>query len=158
MIRRIRIAMLAATFGFLAPPVAAQDWIGPGRFCGYSPVIDLLAGEKVTPLEGGIHAGSFRWEGSFGAMKVVGIGWASPPPGFVAAGRTSKGMTLFRQRRMKGEYRVAIWNRSHGVAYFSSPNRFTGAQRAAVDRVDLHDEGDEPQGCKWRTIFSWEAE
>ena len=158
MIRHIPIAMLAAALGFLVSPLAAKDWIGPGRFCGYSPVIDLLPGEQVIPLEGGIHMGSFRWEGGFGAMKIVGIGWASPPRGFIEAGRTSKGMTLFRQRRMKGEYRVGIWNRSHGVAYFSSPNRFTAKQRAAIDRVDLHDEGDEPQGCKWRTIFSWEAE
>ena len=57
----------------------AGELVGPGRFCGYSPIIDLQAGEKVVTLQGGIHGGSFLWEGPFGKLEVHGIGWASPP-------------------------------------------------------------------------------
>src|ERR1700761_8939023 len=64
-----------------ALPADANDLVGPGRFCGYAPIIDLLPGEKVTTLQGGIHGGSFRWEGAFGSFEVMGIGWASQPEG-----------------------------------------------------------------------------
>ncbi|TGX50179.1 hypothetical protein E5A73_17300 [Sphingomonas gei] len=135
---------------------AASDLEGPGRFCGYAPIIDLIAGERVVTLGGGIHSGTFRWEGAFGQLDVIGIGWASPPDSAGKAKRTSKGHLLFPPRRERGRYRVALWNGRNGVAYFSTPHRLTRQQLAAIDRVDLFEEGEEPVGCKLRTIFSWE--
>ncbi|WP_213980882.1 hypothetical protein [Sphingomonas sp. dw_22] len=135
---------------------SAGELNGPGRFCGYAPIIDLVAGERVVTLQGGIHGGTFRWEGAFGMLDVHGIGWASKPPGRIVARRAGKGPVRFGQRRVDGKYMVAIWNGRHGAAYFQSPRALTRAQLAAIDRVDLFEEGEEPQGCKLRTIFSWE--
>ncbi|RYD47496.1 MAG: hypothetical protein EOP60_17330 [Sphingomonadales bacterium] len=128
---------------------------GPGRFCGYAPIIDLVAGEKVETLEGGIHGGTFRWDGPFGSLKVWGIGWASKPKGRIA-GRTDKGHRRFNERRAKNGFTVAIWNGETGAAYFSSPKPLTKLQLAAIDRVDLYNEGEEPKGCDLRTVFVWE--
>lgn len=152
------LALLAAAALMLlpgqddAPPV----WAGPGRFCGYSPIIDLVEGETIEPLEGGIHSGSFRWTGAFGTLEVSGVGWAGKPPGAALADKTGKGWTRFAEQGVKGHYQVAIWNGRQGAAYFKSPTRLTRAQLAAIDRVDLFQEGDEPEGCKYRTIFVWE--
>jgi hypothetical protein len=33
-----------------AAPTKASELVGPARFCGYAPIIDLLPGEKVTML------------------------------------------------------------------------------------------------------------
>ena len=130
---------------------------GPGRFCGYSPIIDLVAGERVQPLQGGIHSGSFRWEGPFGTLDVRGIGWASKPPGEARPGRTSAGQILFGPRRERHGFVVAIWNGRNGSAYFHSPKRFTPAQLSAIQRVSLFDElGPKPENCNLSTIFVWE--
>jgi hypothetical protein len=128
---------------------------GPARFCGYSPIIDLLPGETVTVLEGGIHAGSFRWEGAFGALEVHGIGWASRPPGQVVRARTESRPARLSQRREEDVYVVAIWNGAEGAAYFRSPSRLTPDQIAAIDRVALYQEGETPAGCDLRTRFVW---
>jgi hypothetical protein len=130
--------------------------MGPGRFCGYSPIIDLLAGERVVTLTGGMHGGTFRWEGPFGVLEVAGIGWAARPPGRIERQPTSKGHARFQQRRNAGRYVIALWNRANGAAYFSSQRPLTRHQVAAIDRVDLFEEGQEPEGCKLRTVFSWE--
>jgi hypothetical protein len=138
-------------------PVQASDLNGPGRFCGYAPVIDLLEGESVTSLDGGIHSGSFRWDGSFGTLYVRGIGWASKPKGRVAVSSNARGVTRFKQSRIKSEYVIAIWNRNYGAAYFKSKRPMIEEQIAAIDRVYLFDEdGPQPDGCKLRTIFVWE--
>jgi len=129
---------------------------GPARFCGYSPVIDLLPGERVETLDSGIHGGTFRWTGDFGSLEANGIGWASKPKGRVALGQNGKGRVRFAQRRAEGQYVVAIWNGAHGAAYFSSADPITKPQLAAIDRVDLFEEGQQPEGCSLRTIFSWE--
>jgi hypothetical protein len=134
---------------------SASELAGPARFCGYSPVIDLLPGERVVTREGGIHGGTFRWDGPFGTLDVAGVGWASRPPGIVAGG-TSTGLIRFRERRAHGQYTIAIWNGRSGAAYFSSRRRLTRQQIAAIDRVDLFQEGEEPQRCNLRTVFSWE--
>lgn len=63
----------------VATPAAASVLEGPATFCGYSPIIDLLPGETVTTLQGGIHGGSFRWDGAFGSLIVHGVGWAGRP-------------------------------------------------------------------------------
>jgi hypothetical protein len=142
---------------FCAIPAEASELRGPARFCGYSPIIDLLADEKVTTLEGGIHAGSFRWEGAFGPMEVHGIGWASRPKGRILRVQTDSRPARFAQRRVEGGYGIAIWNGANGAAYFTSPTPFTPRQLAAIDRVSLFEEGqDPPPGCKLRTIFVWE--
>jgi len=135
---------------------SASELAGPGRFCGYSPIIDLVKGERVVTLQGGIHGGSFRWEGAFGTLEVHGIGWASKPDGLPEDRQTGRGHVRFAQRMNEGKYVVAIWNRRRGVAYFHSPEPFTRKQLAAIDRVDLIEEGDQPQGCNLRTIFVWE--
>lgn len=134
----------------------ASELKGPGRFCGYSPIIDLLEGERIVTLEGGIHSGTFRWEGAFGTLDVTGIGWASRPAGAIVGGPTRKGHARFKERAGEGGFKVALWNRKHGAAYFASPVPLTGAQLAAIDRVDLYEEGQEPEGCRLRTTFSWD--
>ena len=139
-----------------AASVKASELVGPARFCGYAPIIDLLPGEKVTTLEGGIHGGSFRWEGAFGSFEVQGLGWASPPKGRMLNPPTADGPARFAQRRAKQGYQVAIWNGAHSTAYFTSPTPFGAPQLAAIERVRLFEEGQEPSGCKLRTIFIWE--
>ena len=142
--------------GLLVTPVAAGELRGPARFCGFSPIIDLLPGEHVEELSGGIHGGTFRWTGDFGSLEVNGIGWGSRPKGSVALKRNARGQVRFAERRVNGEYIVAIWNGAHGAAYFSSHRPITELQLAAIDRVDLFEEGQKPEGCNLRTIFSWE--
>jgi hypothetical protein len=151
-------ARLLAAVLFSAPvPAFAGELIGPGRFCGYAPVIDLAEGERIVTLSGGIHGGAFEWHGEFGVMTVRGIGWASKPSGRMLAQPTSKGHAVFRERRDDGRFVVAIWNHENGAAYFSSARKFTEAQLTAIDRVDLFDETKpEPSGCKLRTVFVWE--
>ncbi|MBO9726851.1 MAG: hypothetical protein J7530_20970 [Novosphingobium sp.] len=150
------IAAALTLSAFVSTHASASDIVGPGRFCGYSPIIDLLDGEKVTTLEGGIHGGSFRWDGAFGTLEVYGIGWASRPKGRIVKARHFNSPVRFAQKRVAGVYRIAIWNGTHGVAYFTSSEPFTQSQLAAIDRVELFEEGDSPSGCKLRTIFSWE--
>lgn len=151
--------MIAAVMGLLASVTSsanASSIVGPGRFCGYSPIIDLRDGEKVTTLEGGIHGGSFRWEGAFGTLEVHGVGWASRPRGRIVKARSSNNLARFAQKRVEGLYHIAIWNGEHGAAYFTSPKSFTRPQLDAIDRVELFEEGQSPSNCKLRTIFSWE--
>lgn len=147
---------ILATSLVLGTPAIAADLEGPARFCGYAPIIDLLPGEKVTTLEGGIHSGSFRWEGSFGSFEVQGIGWASPAKGRMLNQPTADQPAIFAQRRVKEGYQVAIWNGSHATAYFVSRSRMDAAQLAAIKRVRLFEEGQAPSGCTLRTVFVWE--
>ena len=140
----------------LAAPTQAGTLKGPGRFCGYSPIIDLVPGEEVVTLQGGIHGGSFRWTGAFGSLEVSGTGWASKPRGRKVRGADGDRPALFSQGHDRDRYVVSIWNGRHGAAYFSSSLPLTPAQLRAVDRVRLFEEGDEPQGCNLRTVFSWE--
>jgi hypothetical protein len=149
-------AFLAATVGATPAPVSAGELAGPARFCGYSPIIDLLDGESVTTLQGGIHGGSFRWDGVFGTLEVHGIGWASRPKGRIVSQQSDLRPARFAQRRTDGRYQIAIWNGRHGAAYFTSGSRFSREQIAAIDRVRLFEEGETPEGCKLRTIFSWD--
>jgi len=158
-VRRVRLAALpflsiALCYGVGA--ASASELVGPGRFCGYSPIIDLEKGERITPLEGGIHGGSFRWEGSFGTLEVRGIGWAARPKGPRLRHPSRTGATVFRPRLVDGLYQAAIWNGRQGAAYFSSPTPFTAVQMAAIDRVALFQEGEDPGKCNLRTVFSWE--
>lgn len=150
----LSIALGIVIFG--AVPATAREIVGPARFCGYAPIIDLLPGEKVTTLEGGIHGGSFRWEGAFGSFEVQGIGWASPVKGRMLNPPTADRPAIFKQRRTKTGYEVAIWNGAHGAAYFTSSIPFGAPQLAAIERVRLFEEGEEPTGCTLRTIFVWE--
>ena len=140
----------------LCQPARAGDLEGPARFCGYSPIIDLRPGEKITTLDGGIHGGSFRWEGAFGALEVRGIGWAGRPKGRIVEAATDKQPARFTQRRVEGRYEIAIWNGRQGAAYLSSAKPLTPAQREAIGRVVLFQEGETPEGCQLRTIFVWE--
>lgn len=139
-----------------AAPVKASQLVGPGRFCGYAPIIDLLAGEKVTTLGSGIHSGSFRWDGAFGSIEVRGIAWASSPKGRMLNAPTADKPARFAQRRVKQGYQVAIWNGAHGAAYFQSETSFGPQQITAIERVRLFEEGQEPTGCKLRTVFVWD--
>ncbi|MXP27146.1 hypothetical protein GRI39_14015 [Altererythrobacter indicus] len=147
---------LAAFIFAIAAPAFAGELAGPARFCGYSPIIDLIEGETVVTLQGGIHGGSFRWEGAFGSLEVNGIGWASRPKGRIVSEQTDARPARFAQRRTDGRYQIAIWNGRHGAAYFTSPNRFTRQQIEAIERVRLFEEGETPEGCNLRTVFSWE--
>ncbi|WP_338504883.1 hypothetical protein V6R86_12510 [Sphingomonas kaistensis] len=155
--RKMKYACLFAAMAgsFLWSEASAAELAGPGRFCGYSPIIDLRAGEKVVTLEGGIHGGTFRWEGSFGALDVHGIGWASRPPGRIVTAASEQGPFRFAQRRTKTGYRVALWNGAQGAAYFESPRPISTEQLQAIDRVASFQEGETPSGCNLRTIFSW---
>lgn len=134
----------------------ASELKGPARFCGYSPIIDLLPGEEITTLEGGVHGGTFRWKGPFGSLDVRGIGWAGRPDGELVEQPTDTRPARFAQREVSGHYEVAIWNGAHGVAYISSPRPLTAGQMKAISRVTLFEEGQTPSGCNLRTVFSWE--
>lgn len=147
--------LMVFAFSELTTAMAA-DLNGPGRFCGYAPIIDLLPGESVTTLQGGVHGGSFRWDGAFGNLEVHGIGWASPPKGRIVRRRSDQSPARFNQKKVDGSYQIAIWNGAQAAAYFSSPEPFTRQQITAIDRVMLYQEGQEPVGCKLRTAFSWD--
>ena len=149
------IAFVVAILPLSADEARASELAGPARFCGYSPLIDLLPGERIVTLEGGIHGGRFRWEGAFGSLDVDGVGWASRPPGAMIPRPTSRGHASFEQRHSNGRYVVAIWNRRQGAAYFSSGRPLNSAQLVAIDRVDLFQEGEDPGRCNLRTGFSW---
>lgn len=148
--------LLAAAAALVSTPALANELEGPARFCGYSPIIDLLPGESITTLDGGIHAGRFRWEGPFGSLDVLGVGWASRPPGRVVRAQTTTQPARFAQRREDGRYVIAIWNGAQGAAYFSSDSRFTRDQVRAIGRVVLFQEGEPPMDCDLRTSFVWE--
>lgn len=151
----MRTLVVAAVLAVALPTLAEAGGIeGPGRFCGYSPIIDLLPGEKVTTLVGGIHAGSFRWEGPFGSLDVRGIGWASRPKGRIVEVQTTTKPARFAQRRMNKRYTISIWNGAHGAAHFSSEKPLTARQVEAIGRVQLFEEGQAPSDCKLHTSFS----
>ncbi|RIV89993.1 hypothetical protein D2V17_05075 [Aurantiacibacter xanthus] len=134
---------------------SATDIAGPGRFCGYSPIIDLQPGEEITTLDAGIHAGRFRWDGNFGSLEVDGIGWAGRPSGRIERPASAELPARFGERRTNGKYVVALWNGRQGAAYFRSSSRITDAQIEAIDRVRLFQEGEEPEGCDRRSISVW---
>lgn len=150
------IAAFLSLAPLIPPSAQASELEGPARFCGYSPIIDLLPGEKVTTLGGGLHGGSFRWEGEFGHLEVYGAGWASRPKGRIVKTAPPQRPARFAQKKVQDGYQIAIWNRAQAAAYFTSPTAFTPAQLAAIDRVTLFQEGEKPEGCKLRTIFVWE--
>lgn len=152
---RLVIALIGLAL-FAPVPAKAAELEGPGRFCGYSPIIDLLSGEKATLLQSGIHGGSFRWDGAFGTLEVHGIGWASRPKGHIVRRQSDGRPARFRQRKGEGTYEIAIWNGAQGAAYFRSPKPFSEQQISAIDRVMLYQEGQEPAGCTLRTVFSWD--
>lgn len=147
---------MALLLAAMATSASAGELRGPARFCGYSPIIDLLTGEKITTLEGGIHGGSFRWDGAFGSLEVDGVGWASRPKGRIVSDLSPSKPARFAQRRTNGRYEIAIWNGKHGAAYFISATRFNELQIEAIDRVKLFEEGQTPENCRLRTVFSWE--
>ncbi|UVO49096.1 hypothetical protein M0208_00610 [Sphingomonas sp. SUN019] len=149
-------AALGFTLTIASVPALASDLEGPARFCGYSPIIDLLAGERVTTLEGGIHGGSFRWEGDFGILDVHGVGWASRPKGRIVKAFSASRPARFAERKIDERYQVAIWNGVHAAAYFTSPAPLTPQQLTAIDRVSLFEEGQSPSNCKLRTTVTWE--
>jgi hypothetical protein len=141
----------------LTPGAAASAaWEGPGRFCGYGPIIDLLPAESIKTLNGGIHGGWFEWTGLFGTLEVYGIQWAARPRDRPRAGKTPKGLIRFGEVKRDGLHELALWNGRQGAAYFRSKSPLTKLQRQAIERVDLFQEGEEPTGCKYRTVFSWE--
>lgn len=148
--------LVTVAFALLASTAQATELEGPARFCGYSPIIDLLAGERITTLEGGIHGGSFRWDGPFGSLEVHGIGWASRPPGLIVEHTRGHRPARFAQRLTEGEYVVAIWNGANAAAYFRSATPLTRSQIDAIRRVTLFEEGEDPVGCDLRTSFDWE--
>jgi len=147
-----------AAGAFLALAVATQacagELVGPGRFCGYSAIIDLAPEEKVTTLAGGVHGGDFRWEGPFGSLDVYGTGWASRPKRRMVSPPSGAKPARFAEQRVDGRYEVAIWNGAHGAAYFRSTSPLTPSQLAAIGRIVLFEEGETPSGCNLRAGFS----
>jgi hypothetical protein len=141
------LAVMTTAFWVVAAAAVASDLEGPKRFCGYAPIIDLLPGETISLLEGGFHAGSFRWRGAFGSLEVAGIGWASRPRGRVTRVGEGDRPYRFAQRRDDDGYVVAIWNGAQGAAYFRSDKPFTRSQKLAIERVKLFQEGERPLGC-----------
>ncbi|WP_236672193.1 hypothetical protein [Croceicoccus sp. YJ47] len=146
------------SLGVITSPATASELERPARFCGYSPIIDVRPGEKITTLQGGIHGGSFRWDGDFGSIVVRGIGWASRPNGRLVMQPAEGRPGQFAQQRKDGKYVIAIWNGRQGTAYFESSTRFTVEQRAAIERVRLFQEGEEPSDCDLRTVFVWSTD
>jgi hypothetical protein len=155
-VKAVRLLMAVVLLTSTTTAYAAQ-FEGPGRFCGNSAIIDLRAGEAIEPHSGGIHSGRFSWSGDFGTLEVQNIGWASRPEGRAQRQPTPTGQTRFAERQRGGKHSVAIWNRVYGAAYFSSDVPLTEDQLAAIERVYLIDESmDNPQGCRFRTVFSFE--
>lgn len=153
----MRTLVTAAVIAIAFPMFAEAGQIeGPGRFCGYSPIIDLLPGEKITTLEAGVHSGNFRWEGPFGSLDVRGIGWGARPAGRIVEVQTDTKPARFAERRTNERYEVPIWNGGHGVAFFGSEKPLNARQLKAISRVRLFEEGQDPPDCDLRTIFSWE--
>lgn len=153
----MRSLVIAAVLALsLSAPSEAANLAGPGRFCGYAPIIDLLPGERITTLDGGIHGGSFRWDGAFGSLEVYGIGWASRPKGRLPGTASNAKPAMSRERRTDEGYTIAIWNGSHGAAYFRSASRLTAPQVEAIRRVTLFEEGETPTDCDLRTMFAWD--
>ena len=152
--RRTWVVILFS-LGVFTSPATASDLEGPARFCGYSPIIDLRPGEKITILQGGIHGGSFQWDGDFGSMVVRGIGWATRPKGQLVVHPSEGRPGQFAQQKRDGKFVIAIWNGRQGAAYFESPARFSDEQRAAIGRVRLFQEGEAPSDCDLRTVFAW---
>nr|MBP6435335.1 hypothetical protein [Sphingorhabdus sp.] len=147
MVRRLAYATTLAVLFAASSQVSGSELAGPGRFCGYSPIIDLIEGERIVTLEGGIHGGTFDWHGSFGTLNVWGIGWAGKPKGKMRHKLTDKGHAIFQPRKEDGKYVIAIWNKANGAAYFRSSSQFTKAQIMAIERVDLFDEAKpDPEG------------
>lgn len=152
----MKLQALALISALLVSTTAqAADLEGPGRFCGYGPIVDLLPGESVTTLTGGIHGGSFRWDGAFGSLEVYGTGWGRPPTGRIVQPKSGDRPARFVQRRQEGKYTIAVWNGETGVARFYSKRPFTARQLKAIGRVTLFNEGEKPTGCDLRTVFSW---
>ncbi|MGB3740424.1 MAG: hypothetical protein WA948_13870 [Pontixanthobacter sp.] len=149
------VVFILLSLGLVSTSARASELEGPARFCGYSPIIDLKPGEKITTLQGGIHGGSFRWVGDFGSFVVRGIGWASRPEGKLVVQPSDGIPGQFAQQKRDGKFFIAIWNGRQGAAYFESPNRFTDELRAAIGRVRLFQEGEEPLECDLRTTFVW---
>ena len=131
---------------------------GPATFCGYSPIIDLQMGETVTTLEGGIHQGSFRWDGAFGSLVVRGEGWTTRPNGRLVVAPSGEKPGRFAERKREGQHTIAIWNGRQGAAYFETRSRFTDQQLEAIERVRLFQDGEEPSHCDLRTEFAWTIE
>ncbi len=142
-------------FCMVAGPAAASELEGPARFCGFSPIIDLQPDETITTLTGGIHGGSFRWDGASGSLVVPGIGWASRPRGRLVVEASDGSPGRFAEQKRDGKYTIEIWNGRQGAAYFESPHSFTIEQRAAIERVRLFQEGEELSNCDLRTVFVW---
>ncbi|MFM1977479.1 MAG: hypothetical protein RL145_2325 [Pseudomonadota bacterium] len=153
---RYALASSLVFFAVLTTPARATEVTGPARFCGYSTIIDLEAGEKVRIVDAGIHAGRFLWLGSFGALEVRNIGWAKRPAGRIVRKSTQAKPARFQQTKSRDVYSVALWNGRQGVAYITSSTRFTTNQIEAIDRVKLYQEGEPPQNCTMRTVFIWE--
>lgn len=151
-----RVGSYVLAVAAIAAPASAADLKGPARFCGYSPIIDLREGERVETLQGGIHGGSFRWDGPFGSLEVFGVGWASRPKGRIVARQSGERPARFAERQVDGAYEIAIWNGENGAAYFRSDRPFTSKQIAAVKRVRLFNEGETPEGCDLSTVFVWD--
>lgn len=149
-------AIILSGFCMVATPATASEIKGPARFCGYSPIIDLQPGETIQTLQGGIHGGSFRWDGAFGSLIVHGIGWASRPEGRLVVEPSEETPGRFTARKGRGKYAIAIWNGRQGAAYFEASTRFTDLQIAAIERVRLFQEGEEPLDCDLRTVFAWD--
>ena len=156
----MKATILTALVGScLAAPAAAEEsegFKGPGRFCGYSAIIDLRAGERIIPTGGGIHGGAFIWRGSFGELEVMNLGWAAEPTEEPMPYRTGTGQTQFPEVFQDGRYLKRIWDRAHGTATFRSKRPLTKGQLAAIDRVGLFTEGGAPENCNYRTVFSWD--
>lgn len=129
---------------------------GPGRFCGYAAIIELRSGERIIPTQGGIHGGTFEWQGAFGKLEVVNIGWAAKPREEPMPARTGTGQTQFPEVLGKDGHSKKIWDRANGVAIFTSDAPLTAAQLEAIDRVGLFTEGERPENCKYGTVFSWD--
>ena len=153
------LAAVALALGADASAAETDDYSfeGPGRFCSHSAIIDLRPGETISDMAGGIHGASFAWSGEFGRFDIDAIGWASPTSSVVVNIRPD-GVRELATRRSAGHYQTTLWNGRQGVVSFATDRRPTAAQKAAMRRVSLFQEGEEPSDCKYRMAFSWFSE
>jgi hypothetical protein len=151
------LALLAAPEA-AAEPAQAESWAGPGRYCGYATEIDLAEGETISTRRLGIHGAAFEWMGKFGRIEVSEINWASRPVGRPVHIEGIDRARVVRVTRRGAGPTYALWNENHLAAYLTGPAlRNQAAVAGILRRIELVDHaGERSEGCKYRTLFSWE--
>jgi hypothetical protein len=156
----VRVTAGAILAALAAAGAAASDkpWTGPGRFCGYATVIDLLPAESIGERELGIHGAQYLWISDRGAVRIQEINWAAEPRPVARRLGTVNDAELVALGRKSKLGRYALWNGDHLAAYFTSSavRSDTDALHIARRLMLVDHAGAKGEGCKYRILFSWD--